>query len=695
MPERPGVYSIDLRAGEISEGSALPTADDLLWGENAGGPTLISAARLLDSGGAALPVTAMAPTEPVDPETGARYAVSGSWGVFSPGQLITKTPTGWYVAAMRIGGLVARLDDPGTVMQWNGSAWTERALISAADQAKIDALTDPHELSDGEITTGTAATPGMITAAQAKLAAETWGASGAIPATLDDLPDGATRSALTATELTLLAVVNDATSAATPETLCLRDAAGRVKGAAAAEPDEFVTLSQITSSEEGTGTADILRLVVTASGATSVSASELPFEDADATVVALDTEDYDRLADLALSSNAVELTAGTYVAEAEAVMAVTTTDLVQPIYRLRIAHNESASYVQLAGDDLPQFPAPDADGEKQALRMRAHAVFTLSSTASVRLQATSSHAAVVRAGARLTITQIAVAVSGGGPGGGGNAYGTTGVIQTSDGASGLAGLEAFRIDGTNALARLPRIARSCAAVTEPTWTGNAATLAAPVGVAESYLSIDNHPAPVEPSTDTVLTVTVPVAAPAGYVAGLVEEFRLTVTNAHASRQLKVVTTGFTADGAIAKQLRLYPGDTGTLRYWYALGTWYVEGVPMIDDRLEVDWVVAANAAVYFPARRTMRVAPWVTDHFYLWAPEGAPTATTIFALQERVSSVWTTRFNATFTSGNAFSTWNAATPIVSTNQWRLLAPAALNGITRVAGGINVGIVSAG
>lgn len=689
MPERPGVYSIDLRAGEISEGSALPTADDLLWGENDGAPTLISAARLLDSGGAALPVTAMAPTEPVDPETGARYAVSGSWGVFSPGQLITKTATGWYVSAMRVGGLVARLDGPGTVMQWDGSAWTERALISAADQAKIDALTDPHELTDGEITAGTATTPGMITAAQAKLAAETWGASGAIPATLDDLPDGATRSALTAAEVALLAVVYDATSAATPETLCLRDAAGRVKGAAAAEPDEFVTLSQITGGEDGTGTADILRFVARASGTTALTAETVA-------AVAIDTEDYDRLNDLALSSNAVELAAGTYRVTATAVIEATTADLVQPVYKLRIAHNETASYVELGGDDVPQFPAPDADGGKQATALSARAVFTLSSTASVRLQATSSLAATVRAGATLQIEQIAVTVSGGGGGGGGgSAYGTTGVIQTSDGASGFAGLEAFRIDGTNALARLPRIARSCAAVSEPTWTDNAATLAAPVGVAESYLSIDNHPAPVESSTDTVLTVTVPIAAPAGYVLGLVEEFRLTVTNAHASRQIKVVTTGFTAIGAIAKQLRLYPGDSGTLRYWYALGTWYVEGVPMIDDRLEVDWVVAANAAVYFPARRTMRVAPWVTDQFYLWAPEGAPTATTVFALQERVSSVWTTRFNATFTSGNAFATWDAATPIVSTHQWRLLAPAALNGITRVAGGINVGIVNAG
>lgn len=686
MPERPGVYSIDLRAGEISEDSALPTADDLLWGENDGAPTLISAARLLDSGGAALPVTAMAPTEPVDPETGARYAVSGNWGVFSPGQLVTKTATGWYVAAMRIGGLVARLDDPGAVMQWDGSAWTERALISAADQAKIDALTDPHVLEDAEIIAGTAEVPGMVTAEQLKLAGETFGAQGAIPADLDDLPDGATRFAMDSGDVAYLVDVASATYAATPETIVKRSANGRIKAAAGADPDDVATVSQI-GGVGGTGTTDLLRYRATASSTTALSA-------ATATVVALDTEAYDRNADLALVSNAVLLPAGTFYVEGTALISSTTADLTQPTYALRIAHNASGSYVEQAGLTAPQFPAPDANAGKQALQVFADALIVLVEPASVRLQATSSEAATVAAGASMMITQLGVSVTGGG-GGGGVSTGSAGTFALADGANGFTANAAFLIDMSNNVARLPRIARSCAAVSEPTWTDNAATLAAPVGVAESYLSIDNHPAPVESSTDTVLTVTVPIAAPAGYVSGLVEEFRLTVTNAHASRQIKVVTSGFTADGAIAKQLRLYPGDSGTLRYWYALGTWYVEGVPMIDDRLEVDWVVAANAAVYFPARRTMRVAPWVTDQFYLWAPEGAPTATTVFALQERVSSIWTTRFTATFTSGNAFSTWNAATPIVSSSPWRLLAPAVLNGITRVAGGINIGIVSAG
>lgn len=668
MPERPGVYSIDLRAGEISEDSALPTADDLLWGENDGAPTLISAARLLDSGGAALPVTAMAPTEPVDPETGARYAVSGNWGVFSPGQLVTKTATGWYVAAMRIGGLVARLDELGTVMQWTGSAWDEKALL------------DPDDL---------AALEGVDAALAAMAAAIAEFEALELPTDLDDIADSATRLAVTAEQSALL---EGATASATADTLALRDENGRMQAVAGIDPNDVVIVSQLRGSASGTATTDLMRYEASASEDTELTA-DTP------TVVGLDTEDFDRFSDLALSSNAILLGAGTYRAMLSAMFVTEGADLLQPVYKLRLAHNYSGIYVELDGRDVPQFPAPDADAGMQATPVTELVQFTLAGPASIRMQATSTEDATVLAGATLTLVQLLVPIAGGG--GGGTSYGADGLIQTADGAGGFTSYPGFAIDRTNGIGRMSRVQGSCAVVAEPTWTGRAATLTAPSTVRQSYLTCSNVPQPVDGVGDVVLTVTAPTTF-AGGVNGQYEEFELHVTNAHATNQMRVVMSGFTAAGAIARQLRLRPGDSGVLRYWRtqisSVAVWRCEGVPMLPDRIEIGWdgdAFVANARLIIMPRGTMYVPFWVNDQFFGYAPNGGPSATTIFQLQERVSGVWTSRVALTFQAANAYGSWQSVAGFTTTNFLGLLAPASLNGLTGITGGLNIGLITAG
>lgn len=283
-------------------------------------------------------------------------------------------------------------------------------------------------------------------------------------------------------------------------------------------------------------------------------------------------------------------------------------------------------------------------------------------------------------------------------GGAGSSTGALGTFALADGATGFTADSGFLIDTTNHVARIPRSMTACAVLSAPTWTGNAASIMAPIATPNNYLVTDTHPA-VSGVTDSVLTVNAP-SAPAGAIDGFVYDFSLTVRNTSSTNILKVVMAGFIPDGAIAQQLRLYPGDAGTLHYWYRIngGTaeWWCAGVPMIDDRFEFDWAgIAVNDYIVFPARRTIRVPAWQTDAFYGFIPGTTATATTVFNLQERYNTVWTNRFTLTFTQGQAFGVWSVTPAIVSTNMWRLLAPAALNGITRITGGINIGVVNAG
>lgn len=668
----------------VLEDVGLPATDVFLHAEHNQQMAPITLARLLDGGGMALPVTGMAAAEPTAPAIGDRFAVSGTWGAFVPGQIIERRAGAvWYVTAARVGTVVPRLDVVGRYSRWTGGGWVDYALISSADQAKIDALTDPHRLTDDEITTGAATTAGLITAAQARLAARTHGAQGAIPQTLDNLPDGTTRFALVTADRDLLTLVEEATAAASANKLMKRNANGRVKGVAGLEPDDYVTVSQLGGGGGG-GTAliDRLRWRGTASAATPLLA-------ATETVVAIDTEGYDRLTNLTVASGAVDLAAGVYRVRAQGVFECVSGDLLQPVYQLAVAHNGSGSYVAQPGTTVPQFPAPDADAGDQALMLVTEAVFTLLAPASVRLHATSSLAGNVRSGAWVTIEEVGVSIATGG--GGGTSYGAAGAVQASDGAQGFTHLP---------VARQARLQRACADVSEPVWSGRVASLIAPVNAHRSFLTLTTNPAPVEQANgDVVVTVTAPTTF-ADALDNYCEDFVLCVRNAHAANEVRIVLSGFIAAGAIAKQLRLPPGAAGELRYWYrsngSAAEWWCEGAPLIDDRLEYSGPVTANAVIVFPARRAMTVPAWTSDQFFLWAPDGAPSAETVFTWQERVAGVWTTRGTSTFAANIAFAdTVFVAKIRGSGNAWRLVAPAALNGLTSIVGGINIGVVFAG
>jgi len=659
---------LDVWSGELAEPPALPDCAYKLWGEAAGVHVLSSVVKLADAGGVGWPITGMAATEPEAPAANQRFAVSSPWGAVSAGQIVTRTTGGnWYVTVARIGTLFARLDVPGTFVQWNGSAWDTFTLLDEATLAEIGTVGD------------------LVAAVTAALAALN---AVEIPEDLDDIGDSTTRYALSAANKTKL---DGAAAEATPETLVFRDSSGRFQAAAGQGPSDVVVMSQLGGTGTSTTTTDVLRFVATSGDATPLTADETE-------VVDLDSEDFDRFSDLSLASGAVLLPAGEYRAFARALFLTTAEDMVQAVYRLRIAHNASSEFVELNGDDVPQFGAPDADAGKQAMLVWSIARFTLSAPASVRLQATSSADGAVAAGALLEIEQLKVSVAGGGAGGAAS-YGAADLLQVSDGAGGFTSDPQLKIDRVYHILRVPRLQRSCVIVTEPVWTGRAASLVAPSSARQAYLTCVNTPQPIEATGgDVVLTVTAPASFAAG-ADGSFEDFELIVKNGHATNQMRVVMSGFAATGAVARQLRLWPGDSGVLRYWRqhngATQVWHCEGVPMIMDRIEVDWDPVANQRLVIPPRGLMRLPAWVSDQFFGYAPAGGPTATTVFTLQERIDGVWTNRYVMTFPAANQFGAWTPAPPITTANFLGLLAPAALNGIVSITGGMNVGIVTAG